>query len=196
MNELNMDKKNLYNIPNALSVMRLIGVPFLFLLILFENTALFLGSFIFLGLTDFFDGYLARKWNQVTQLGSMLDSIADIAYYLAAAYFLIILFPTYLEPNLPFFYILLVLFVLSVIVSKLKLGKVLILHTHLSRLSGVLVFFAFLASFSMDTTLMIRVIIILYTVAFIETTVIILKYGLVDPDTRSIFQLKERVIRK
>ncbi len=191
-----MDLKDQFNLPNVLSVIRLIGVPFLFVLVQLENQFWFLGYFIFLGLTDFFDGYLARRWNQVTDLGSMLDSIADIAYYLSAAYFLIFLFPSYLEPNLPFLYILLFLLAVSIMVSKIKLGKVLILHTHISRVCGVLVFVVFLASFTADTTLMIRAVIILYTIAFIESTIIFLKYGLVDPDTRSIFQLRDRVIRK
>lgn len=191
-----MGRKDHFNIPNALSVIRLTGVPFLFVLVQLENQLWFLGFFIFLGLTDFFDGYLARKWNQVTDLGSMLDSIADMAYYISAAYFLTFLFPSYLEPNLPFFYILLALLAVSIIVSKVKLGKVLILHTHISRTCGVLVFVVFLASFTADTTLMIRAIIILYTIAFIESTIIFLKYGLVDPDTRSIFHLRNRVIRK
>lgn len=186
--------KDYVNIPNALSLLRLIGVPFLFLLITFENVLWFAGLYIILGLTDYFDGLLARRWNQVTELGSMLDSVADLAYYISTAYFLIVLFPEYFYPNIPYLYLVFSLLAITLLTSKLKFGKVLILHTHLSRLSGVLVFFAFIGSFYIDTTLLIRFIILLYSISFIESIAIFIKYGLVDPDTRTIFRLSGKKV--
>lgn len=186
--------KEYVNIPNVLSLFRLIGVPILFILITLESVIWFAALYVILGLTDYFDGLLARRWNQVTELGSMLDSIADLAYYISTAYFLIVLFPEYFYPNIPYLYLVFTLLAVSLFISKLKLGKVLILHTHISRLSGVLVFFAFIGSFFMNTTLLIRLIILLYSISFIESIAIILKYGLVDPDTRTIFRLKKKNI--
>lgn len=72
-------------LPNMLTLIRLIISPILipFLLvyllpfnIFFINIFLSI-VFLLFGLTDFFDGYYARKWGQVTQLGSLLDPIAD-----------------------------------------------------------------------------------------------------------------------
>lgn len=189
-----MINKDYVNVPNALSILRLIGVPFLFILITFENVLWFTGLYIILGLTDYFDGLLARRWNQVTEFGSMLDSIADLAYYISTAYFLVVLFPEYFYPNISYLYLVFSLLAVTLLISKFKLGKVLILHTHLSRLSGVLVFFAFIASFYADTTLFIRFIILLYSISFIESIAIFIKYGLVDPDTRSIFRLSKRKV--
>lgn len=72
-------------LPTILTLVRLIispiVVPFLlvYLLpfnILLVNVALAI-LFLLFGLTDFFDGYYARKWGQVTHLGSLLDPIAD-----------------------------------------------------------------------------------------------------------------------
>lgn len=182
------------NIPNALSVIRLVGVPILFILVTLDNVIWFAGFYIVLGLTDFFDGFLARKWNQVSELGSKLDSIADLAYYISTVYFLIVLFPEYFHPNTPYLYLVFSLLAISMLVSKLKLGKIVMLHTHLSRISGVLVIFAFIGSFYLDTTLFIRFIILLYSFSFVESITIFFKYGLVDPDTRTIFELSKRNI--
>jgi len=65
-------------IPNAISLLRLACVPvFLWLLFDRENrlgAALLLGG---LGATDWVDGYIARHFNQVSDLGKVLDPIAD-----------------------------------------------------------------------------------------------------------------------
>lgn len=71
------------NIPNLLSFLRITLVP-VFLWLLIEE--LFLAAIVVLavaGLTDFLDGYLARKLNQTTKLGKMLDPVADRLYIFA-----------------------------------------------------------------------------------------------------------------
>ena len=71
------------NIPNLLSFLRITLVP-VFLWLLLEE--LFLAAIVVLavaGLTDFLDGYLARKLNQTTKLGKMLDPVADRLYIFA-----------------------------------------------------------------------------------------------------------------
>ena len=73
------------NIPNMLTLFRLIVsplvMPVLFVYGLPANILwvnLFLAFlFILLSMTDFFDGYLARKYNQETVVGRMLDPLAD-----------------------------------------------------------------------------------------------------------------------
>lgn len=68
------------NLPNALTLLRIFLVPVLVALLLTRTEhGLFLGAAVFgLGvLTDYLDGYFARKRNQVTRLGILLDPIAD-----------------------------------------------------------------------------------------------------------------------
>ena len=71
------------NVPNLLSFLRILLVP-VFLWFLLEE--LFLAAIAVLavaGLTDFLDGFLARKLNQTTKLGKMLDPVADRLYIFA-----------------------------------------------------------------------------------------------------------------
>lgn len=70
-------------IPNVLSLIRLALVPlFLVLILLGENVAA-LGVLVVSSLTDFLDGVLARRLNQVTRLGQLLDPAADRLFIFA-----------------------------------------------------------------------------------------------------------------
>lgn len=76
------------NIPNILTIFRLIAAPAVGLVFVFLPTPyadwIALGLFMTAATTDYLDGYLARKWKQVTNLGRMLDPIADKAMVLIA----------------------------------------------------------------------------------------------------------------
>ena len=74
-----------YNIPNLLTYGRILAVPLIVLCFFVEgklaisNTARWVALWIFIiaSITDFLDGYLARIWNQTSNIGRMLDPIAD-----------------------------------------------------------------------------------------------------------------------
>ena len=71
-------------VPNALSLLRLLGVPlFLWLVLVPEADAWALGLLVVSGITDFLDGWLARKLNQQSVVGQILDPVADRLYILA-----------------------------------------------------------------------------------------------------------------
>lgn len=74
-----------WTIPNALSALRLMGVPVFFWLIVGpENDGLALIVLVVSSFTDWLDGYLARRLNQYSRLGELLDPLADRLYVVAA----------------------------------------------------------------------------------------------------------------
>lgn len=68
------------NLPNKLTVLRIILIPlFVCFLLVKIPYGTYLAAFIFIlaALTDSLDGYLARRWRQITKLGIILDPLAD-----------------------------------------------------------------------------------------------------------------------
>src|SRR5437868_12745979 len=69
------------NLPNALTISRIFLVPLLLTVLLTQNfpykTAIAITIVLISAATDWFDGYLARRLQQVSTLGMLLDPIAD-----------------------------------------------------------------------------------------------------------------------
>ena len=71
-------------IPNVISIIRLAGVPlFLWLILVPEADGLALAVLAISGISDYADGDLARKLNQTSKLGAILDPVADRLYILS-----------------------------------------------------------------------------------------------------------------
>jgi cardiolipin synthase len=73
-----------WTIPNVISIVRLAGVPlFLWLILVAEADGWALVVLMLSGITDYLDGYLARRLNQTSRLGAILDPVADRLYILS-----------------------------------------------------------------------------------------------------------------
>jgi cardiolipin synthase len=64
-------------VPNLLTVFRMVLIPVFVSLLFYQRFVLALGIFILAGITDGLDGLLARRFDQKSQLGTILDPIAD-----------------------------------------------------------------------------------------------------------------------
>lgn len=64
-------------IPNLLSILRMLLIPVFAVLLLKDYVVAAIVVIIFAELTDLLDGHIARKYNQITALGKLLDPIAD-----------------------------------------------------------------------------------------------------------------------
>jgi CDP-diacylglycerol---glycerol-3-phosphate 3-phosphatidyltransferase len=96
------------NLPNKLTVLRLVLVPVFIVFTVTDNlwTRIF-ALFIFIGasLTDLYDGYLARKYKEITLFGQFMDPLAD-KFLIAAAF---ISFVEMRELNVPAWMVVLII---------------------------------------------------------------------------------------
>lgn len=68
---------DIWNVPNVLTMLRLLLIPVFVALYATGHDKLALLTFIIASLTDLLDGYLARKNNQITAFGKLMDPLAD-----------------------------------------------------------------------------------------------------------------------
>jgi phosphatidylglycerophosphate synthase len=180
------------HLPHALSLSRVVFLPLLFFLLLAEQRIAFLVVYLVLAFTDFLDGVVARVFNLVSPLGKALDSIADLFFYIASAYFLYVLAPDAITANALWLILFFALLGLSFMVSAVRLRKPLLMHTHLLRIAAVFIVLTVTGSYLADVTLLVRATLFLYYVALLEEMAIFVLFPGADPDERSIVTLLRR----
>ncbi len=72
------------NLPNFLTTIRLILVPFMTGFLISKNYTMAISFYVLASITDVLDGYIARKYNLITKLGKILDPMADKLLQFAA----------------------------------------------------------------------------------------------------------------
>ena len=118
-----------WNLPNALSLLRLGLVPVLLALAWAGQGLLFLAVLVFALATDVADGFLARALGQCSELGSKLDSRADLATWCAVPLCAWWLRPDFIRAELPLIALLLASLVLPTLLGLLKYGRLTSYHT-------------------------------------------------------------------
>ena len=181
--------RKVFTVPNSLSLSRLVFLPLLYFFLWREHFFMFFITFTILGSTDFLDGYLARKWNQVSKLGKSLDTVADMFFYISVAYFLYYLYPQAILSNRYFLIAAFSVYGLSFLIPLILYKKMYTLHTRILRSNAVLVFFMMLLSFIMNTSLLLSIILIIFMIGFLEEILIFIRFGPVDQDTSSYFSM-------
>ncbi|HZJ45764.1 MAG TPA: CDP-alcohol phosphatidyltransferase family protein [Pyrinomonadaceae bacterium] len=90
-------------VPNLLTVFRMVLIPVFVSLLFYQRFVLALIVFMLAGITDGLDGLLARRFNQKSQLGTILDPIADKLMLVTSFIVLSMkaVFPQPLPPHLP-----------------------------------------------------------------------------------------------
>jgi cardiolipin synthase len=86
-----VDSDAVFTIPNILTVVRFMGVPLFIWLVLWQKEyALATIVLVIMGSTDWVDGYIARRFNQTSRLGRIMDPVADRMALIAVAITLVI----------------------------------------------------------------------------------------------------------
>jgi len=131
-------KERFWNIPNTLSLYRLVVFPFILWLIITGRQDLF-AIFIAISLfTDFLDGIIARVFNMQTKIGARLDSWADTGTFICS--FLAIWFFkwNFIKPYEWMWWMFFSAWFLSYIVVLVKFRGLIGLHTYLFKITGYL----------------------------------------------------------
>lgn len=91
---------------NQLTILRIFLIPVFVILIGYNKPLYALVVFIIAGLTDALDGFIARKFNQITTLGKILDPIADKALLVSGFIFI---YTSDLQVKFPYWYVVIVI---------------------------------------------------------------------------------------
>lgn len=86
-------------LPNILTVIRMVLIPVFVSMLFYERFGWALGVFVLAGVTDGLDGLLARRFNQKSQLGTILDPIADKLLLVTA--FIVLSLPSIIPQPMP-----------------------------------------------------------------------------------------------
>ena len=125
------------HLPNILSVSRmLVSVIMIFLI----NAPLwFIFAYFVCGISDVADGYIARRFNATSKLGSFLDSLSDLVFWVIILYLAItfIRFQTYM---IVVMILVSCIRITSLLYTKYKFNSWSIMHTILNKLTGILVY--------------------------------------------------------
>jgi len=165
---MDVRKESIYSIPNLLSMARLVLVPVLVGLAIAAKAQAFLMVLAVSLLSDVFDGYLARKLNQATDLGAKLDSWGDVLTYGAMILGLYWIWPQIFAEQLWFLVAATLSFVVPVIYAFRKFGEYPSYHTLGAKTAAVLMAPAFYSLILLGWDLFFQAVIVFHIVVAFE----------------------------
>ena len=181
----------IYNWPNLVSFIRILLVPILFYLAIQQQPYWFLGVVILSEFTDVLDGFLARVLNQITELGSKLDSWGDFSIYSTLAICAWVLWPEILFSELWSFVVIILSFTLPVIVGLVKFRAVTSYHTWSVKLAVAVTVISYLLLFAGILDWPIRLAAVVCVYAALEEIAISLLINQPRVDIRTVWQARK-----
>ncbi len=181
-------KEEAINLPNLVSLLRIFMAPLLFYFALNQQPYWFIGVLLFAEFTDVLDGFLARKLNQITKLGSRLDSWGDFIIYSTIAVCAWVLWPDILLRESLYFIIIVLCFTLPALIGFIKFRRFTSYHTWSVKLAVAVTIISYVLLFSglLDWPFRVAALFCLY--AAIEEIAITLLIHHEHVDVRTVWQ--------
>lgn len=122
-------------IPNILTIFRILAS----LLIVMVSDKYFFPLYFFAGVTDILDGWITRKMNWTSRFGTLLDSLADLLF------FIVVVLKIILTIKLPTFLlwgalVIVLIRCITYLIGCFRFHQFASLHTYLNKLTGLLLF--------------------------------------------------------
>jgi len=138
MKQITVKGEKIINVPNALSLYRLLVFPLILVLALTGHEKGYVIFLIISLISDVLDGNIARMFKLQTHFGAALDNLADICTYAMAILGLFVFKWADIEPFAWILYLFFSVFFLSYIVSFVRFGKIPGLHLYSAVSAGYL----------------------------------------------------------
>lgn len=188
-----MKKEKVINVPNALSIYRIIALPFIVWSIVDGNKSIYITLLSINLITDILDGWIARTFHLETELGARLDSFADIGTYLMAFSGMIILEGSFVNEHALAFSFVIGMYALPQIISLIRFRRPTSFHLYSSKtlgyIQGIFIFTYFVFGY---TPWYFYFMVIASCVVYAEALVIVLSIPALRSNVKGIyFMLKE-----
>lgn len=184
---MNLVNREIYNLPNFVSFIRILLAPVLFYFALTEKPVWFLATLMFSGFTDVLDGFLARTLHQITEMGSRLDSWGDFTIYTTMAICAWILWPDIVAEELIAYVVIVISITSPVIVGLLKFRTITSYHTWTVKVAVVVTFIGYILLFAGWVDWPFRVVAVFCAVAALEEIAITLLIHHEHVDVRTVW---------
>jgi len=184
------------SLANFFSILRIILSPLLIVLALYGNIEWYMVLICGLLISDYLDGWFARRYQQVTELGAKLDSLGDLVSICCILLSVWLLWPMRIEPVLNYIFVAIGCYISMFILHFIKFRTTPSFHSILAKVTTLLglpvlaflVFFGYIWLAKAYTIL-----VILVSVEYIAITIVLQKY---QTDVNSLFHILCSKIRK
>lgn len=183
-----------FYIVNAITLYRLLAAPFLLFLVIDHQLVWFKWMLALSFLTDAIDGFLARRWGVVTELGSQLDSIADDLTVLMAIIGMVVFRLNFVMSQLSWIILLTGLYLLQLVLALIRYRKTTSFHTYLAKGAAVMqgVFLTLLFFLSQPSVTLFYAAALVTLLDLLEEILLVLMLPVWQSDVKGLYWVKKQ----